>query len=37
VRDAGYDVTYHEFEGGHTVPPGVAREAFEWLKGAGRG
>jgi phospholipase/carboxylesterase len=37
VRDAGYDVMYREFEGGHTVPPGIAREAFEWLKGAGRG
>jgi phospholipase/carboxylesterase len=32
VREGGYDVTYREFEGGHTVPPGVAREAFEWLK-----
>ena len=37
LRDAGYDVRYREFEGGHTVPPGVAREAFEWLKGAGSG
>jgi phospholipase/carboxylesterase len=32
LRDAGYEVRYREFEGGHTVPPGVAREAFEWLK-----
>jgi phospholipase/carboxylesterase len=32
VRDGGYDVTYREFNGGHTVPPAVAREAFEWLK-----
>lgn len=31
VRDGGYDVTYREFEGGHTVPPAVARDAFEWL------
>jgi phospholipase/carboxylesterase len=31
VRDAGYDVLYREFEGGHTVPPAVAREAFRWL------
>ena len=31
VRDGGYDVTYREFEGGHTVPPAVAREAFTWL------
>lgn len=35
VRDAGYDVLYREFEGGHTVPPAVAREAFTWLT-AGR-
>src|SRR5438046_3153083 len=27
----GYDVTYREFDGGHTVPPAIAREAFEWF------
>ncbi|HEV2736170.1 MAG TPA: hypothetical protein VGV85_15080 [Longimicrobiaceae bacterium] len=31
VSRAGYDVTYHEFEGGHVVPPDVAREAVEWF------
>lgn len=31
VRDAGYDVMYREFEGGHTVPTAIAREAFAWL------
>jgi predicted esterase len=31
VRDAGYDVLYREFDGGHTVPPAIAREAFTWL------
>lgn len=36
VRDGGYDVTYREFDGGHTVPPGIAREALAWLA-AGRG
>lgn len=25
---AGYDVTYREFQGGHSVPPGIAREAM---------
>jgi phospholipase/carboxylesterase len=35
LRDAGYDVLYREFGGGHTVPPGIAREAFTWLT-AGR-
>ncbi|MFN2564869.1 MAG: alpha/beta hydrolase [Gemmatimonadaceae bacterium] len=33
VRDAGYDVRYREFAGGHTVPPAVAREALAWLAG----
>ena len=27
----GYDVTYREFAGPHTVPPDVARAAVEWL------
>ncbi|SEJ81336.1 phospholipase/carboxylesterase [Deinococcus reticulitermitis] len=31
LRAAGYDLHYTEFEGGHTVPPGVQREALEWL------
>ncbi len=31
LKALGYDVTYREFDGGHTVPPPIAREAFEWL------
>ena len=31
LREDGYDVTYREFAGGHTVPPEVAREAVGWL------
>ncbi|MGY1887442.1 MULTISPECIES: alpha/beta hydrolase [unclassified Blastococcus] len=31
LEDDGYDVTYREFDGPHTVPPDVAREAVEWL------
>jgi phospholipase/carboxylesterase len=31
VRRAGYDVRYHEFEGPHTVPEAIAREAVSWL------
>ena len=27
----GYDVTYREFDGGHTVPAPIAREAVDWL------
>ena len=34
LRGDGYDVTYREFAGGHTVPPEVAAEAVDWL-GAG--
>ena len=31
LEDDGYDVTYREFAGGHTVPPDIAREAVGWL------
>ena len=31
LRQAGYDVTYEEFDGGHTVPRDVAQLAVEWL------
>jgi phospholipase/carboxylesterase len=30
IQRAGYDVTYKEFEGGHTVPPDVARDGFRF-------
>ena len=31
LEHAGYDVLYHEFDGAHTIPPDIAREAVEWL------
>ncbi len=31
LERAGYEVRYREFEGGHAVPPDVAREAIGWL------
>jgi len=31
LEDAGYAVTYKEFDGPHTVPETIAREAFTWL------
>jgi predicted esterase len=34
LRDAGYDVLYREFDGGHTVPAAIAREAFTRLTAA---
>jgi phospholipase/carboxylesterase len=30
LREAGYDVTFREFDGGHTVPPAIADEGFRW-------
>jgi phospholipase/carboxylesterase len=35
LRKEGYDVLYHEFEGGHGVPEEIAEEAFEWLSEPG--
>src|SRR5215211_4137163 len=31
LERAGYEVCYREFEGGHVVPPGIAREAAVWF------
>lgn len=31
LMDAGYDVEFVEFEGGHEVPPEISRAAFDWL------
>jgi phospholipase/carboxylesterase len=31
LRRAGYDLRYHEFDGGHTVPVEIAREAVAWF------
>ncbi len=31
LKAEGYDVTYHEYEGGHRVPPAEIREAFKWF------
>lgn len=30
LERAGYDVHYREFDGPHTVPPEIAREALDW-------
>jgi phospholipase/carboxylesterase len=31
LRQAGYEVVYHEFEDGHAVPPALVREALDWF------
>jgi phospholipase/carboxylesterase len=31
LQDAGYEVRYREFNGPHTVPDEIAREAVEWF------
>lgn len=31
LEGAGYAVSYHEFEGGHSVPAPIAREAVTWF------
>ena len=31
LERVGYDVRYREFDGGHLVPPGIAREATDWF------
>jgi len=32
LRRAGYDVTYEEFDAGHTVPASIAAQAATWLR-----
>jgi len=31
LQKSGHDVTYHEFDGKHEVPPAIAAEAMAWL------
>jgi predicted esterase len=37
LEQAGYEVKYHEFDGGHAVPPEIAEEAVRWFVGTSRG
>ena len=37
LEKAGYEVRYHEFDGGHTVPPEIADEAVWWFVETPRG
>jgi phospholipase/carboxylesterase len=31
LERSGYDVAYHEFDGGHVIPPDIARQAVDWF------
>jgi phospholipase/carboxylesterase len=31
LKALGYDVTYHEYEGRHQLPPAILREVIEWM------
>jgi phospholipase/carboxylesterase len=31
LKDRGYDVTFHEFEGDHEIPADIAREGLLWV------
>jgi phospholipase/carboxylesterase len=33
LRDAGYDVTFEEFDGGHEVPGAITESALDWFLG----
>ena len=33
LKQAGYPLDYHEFAGGHIVPPEIASHAVEWFLG----
>ena len=32
LEEAGYAVTYHEFDGGHTVPDSIQTKVVDWLQ-----
>lgn len=34
LRAAGHPLTYHEFQGGHLIPPEIATEAVNWFTGS---
>jgi phospholipase/carboxylesterase len=37
LEDAGYSVRFKAFDGPHTIPAPIAREAFEWIAGRKQG
>ena len=35
LQKRGYDVTFREFDGGHEIPPVIAREGMTWIAASG--
>ena len=35
LQTRGYDVTFREFDGGHDIPPAIAREGMTWIAASG--
>jgi len=35
LQKRGYDVTFREFDGGHDIPPAIAREGMTWIAASG--
>ena len=31
LQKNGYDVTFRQFDGGHEIPPAIARAGFRWV------
>ena len=31
LRGAGFDVEFHEFDGGHEIPPAIMKQALDWF------
>jgi phospholipase/carboxylesterase len=32
LQKRGYDVTFREFQGGHEIPPAIARDGIQWVR-----
>ncbi|TES91104.1 MAG: phospholipase, partial [Candidatus Cloacimonadota bacterium] len=32
LEDNGYDITFHDFEGGHSVPEEILKKTVKWMK-----
>ena len=37
LQKRGYDVTFRQFDGGHDIPPNIARAGMKWVAASGSG